>query len=74
MLTYIFTVRILIAPEVTPALVLPLALCGVYEFIFDYGQHLHNYVPSRGSCDPAEWTGALRAICIRITLRPLGNT
>ena len=43
MLTYIFTVRILIAPEVTPALVLPLALCGVYEFIFDYGQHLHDY-------------------------------
>ena len=59
MLTYIFTVRILIAPEVTPALVLPLALCGVYEFIFDYGQHLHNYVPSRGSCDPAEWTALL---------------
>mmetsp|Transcript_8532 Transcript_8532/g.27173 ORF Transcript_8532/g.27173 Transcript_8532/m.27173 type:complete len:595 (-) Transcript_8532:178-1962(-) len=42
-LTYMFTLRCLCAPDVTPALVRPLALCGIYEFIFDYGQHLHTY-------------------------------
>lgn len=42
-LTYVFSARCLIAPAVTPALVVPLFLCGIYEFIFDYGQHLHTY-------------------------------
>jgi hypothetical protein len=42
-LTWGFTIRCLAAPEVTPGLMLPLTLCGIYEFIFDYGQHLHTY-------------------------------
>jgi len=42
-LTYVFAVRILIQPSVEPYLVWPLFVCGIYEFIFDYGQHLHTY-------------------------------
>ena len=42
-LTYVFTAKCLMASEVTPELVFPLFLCGVYEFFFDYGQHLHTY-------------------------------
>lgn len=42
-LTHIFAVRALLAPEVTTTLMVPIALCGIYEFIFDYGQHMHTY-------------------------------
>ena len=42
-LTHVFSLRCLLAPEVTPELVLPLACCGIYEFLFDYGQHMHTY-------------------------------
>lgn len=42
-LTYFFTLRCLCAAEVTPDLMMPLALCGIYEFFFDYGQHIHTY-------------------------------
>lgn len=42
-LTYIFTWRCLLAPEVTPELVMPLTACAIYEFFFDHGQHLHTY-------------------------------
>jgi len=42
-LTYIFAIRILISAEVSPQLVYPLFACAVYEFIFDYGQHMHTY-------------------------------
>ncbi|CAK0805988.1 unnamed protein product, partial [Prorocentrum cordatum] len=42
-LTWALTIRCLAAPEVTPELMLPLTLCGIYEFIFDYGQHMHTY-------------------------------
>lgn len=42
-LTYGFAIRCLLAPEVTPALVFPLACCCIYEFLFDYGQHMSNY-------------------------------
>ena len=43
LLTHVFTWRCLLAPEVTPNLVIPLACCGIYEFVFDYGQHMHTY-------------------------------
>ena len=42
-LTHIFSWRILLAPVITPQLVWPLAACGVYELLFDYGQHMHTY-------------------------------
>mmetsp|Transcript_10551 Transcript_10551/g.19162 ORF Transcript_10551/g.19162 Transcript_10551/m.19162 type:complete len:624 (+) Transcript_10551:91-1962(+) len=42
-LTYIFAIRILVSPEVTPQLVYPIFACALYEFIFDYGQHMHTY-------------------------------
>lgn len=42
-LTYVFSIRILCAPAVTPALMRPLVACGIYEFLFDFGQHLHTY-------------------------------
>lgn len=42
-LTYVLTARCLLAPEVTPVLMVPLVLCGIYEFFFDFGQHLHTY-------------------------------
>ncbi|EOD17111.1 hypothetical protein EMIHUDRAFT_244412 [Emiliania huxleyi CCMP1516] len=42
-LTHVFTWRCLLAPEVSPELVWPLAACGVYELLFDYGQHMHTY-------------------------------
>ncbi|CAE7249174.1 prmt9 [Symbiodinium sp. CCMP2592] len=36
-LMYMLTVRVLVSPEVTPALM------WIYEFLFDYGQHMHTY-------------------------------
>lgn len=42
-LTYIFAIRALLQPEVTPSIMLPVMLCSLYEFIFDFGQHMHNY-------------------------------
>eukprot|EP00403_Amphidinium_massartii_P010959 CAMPEP_0178414714 /NCGR_PEP_ID=MMETSP0689_2-20121128/23179_1 /TAXON_ID=160604 /ORGANISM="Amphidinium massartii, Strain CS-259" /LENGTH=600 /DNA_ID=CAMNT_0020036013 /DNA_START=145 /DNA_END=1947 /DNA_ORIENTATION=- len=42
-LTYIFAIRIIIAPEVTPTMMMPLFACALYEFLFDYGQHMHTY-------------------------------
>ena len=36
-------IRLGLAPEVTPSLMIPVALCGIYEFIFDFGQHLSSY-------------------------------
>lgn len=42
-LTYIAAAYALCLPTVTPAAMLPVALCSVYEFIFDYGQHMHTY-------------------------------
>jgi hypothetical protein len=42
-LTYVLTFRCLTAAAVTPDLVFPLAMCSMYEFFFDYGQHLSDY-------------------------------
>ena len=42
-LVHVFSLRCLLAPEVTPELVIPLACCMTYEFLFDYGQHMHTY-------------------------------
>ena len=42
-LTHIFSLRCLLSPEVTPELAIPLACCMIYEFLFDYGQHMHTY-------------------------------
>jgi len=41
--TYVLSARCLLAGSVSPELVFPLLLCGIYEFVFDYGQHLHTY-------------------------------
>ena len=43
LLTYIFSFRALMAPTVTTSMMIPIALCGIYEFFFDYGQHIHTY-------------------------------
>lgn len=43
LLTLVFAGRCLMAPSVTPDLVFPLAMCALYEFIFDFGQHMHTY-------------------------------
>ena len=42
-LTYAFGFYALLQPEVTPAVMFPVMLCSLYEFFFDYGQHLHDY-------------------------------
>jgi hypothetical protein len=42
-LTYVFAIYALCSPEVTPSIMLPVMLCSLYEFIFDYGQHMHSY-------------------------------
>mmetsp|Transcript_113259 Transcript_113259/g.283675 ORF Transcript_113259/g.283675 Transcript_113259/m.283675 type:complete len:592 (-) Transcript_113259:83-1858(-) len=42
-LSYLFAARCLCAAEVTPDLVRPLYACQFYEFVFDYGQHMHCY-------------------------------
>eukprot|EP00439_Symbiodinium_sp_Y106_P066034 s1787_g10.t1 len=42
-LMYMLTIRVLVSPEVTPALMWPLTACLIYEFLFDYGQHMHTY-------------------------------
>lgn len=42
-LTYIFGFYALFQPEVTTTVMYPVMLCAMYEFIFDYGQHLHDY-------------------------------
>ncbi|CAK9019486.1 Pyruvate dehydrogenase [NADP(+)] [Durusdinium trenchii] len=42
-LVYVLTIRVLLSPEVTPALMQPLTACLIYEFLFDYGQHMHTY-------------------------------
>ena len=42
-LMYGLTIRVLLAPEVTPVLMQPLTACLIYEFLFDYGQHMHTY-------------------------------
>ena len=42
-LTYVFSFRALLAPEVTPELMIPIACCAIYEFIFDHGQFMHTY-------------------------------
>lgn len=42
-LTYGCAVYALMGSSVTPQRILPLTLCALYEFIFDYGQHIHNY-------------------------------
>lgn len=42
-LTYVFAVYVLTAPEVTPEKMIPLTICGMYELFFDFGQHLHTY-------------------------------
>ncbi|OLQ00553.1 Pyruvate dehydrogenase [NADP(+)], mitochondrial [Symbiodinium microadriaticum] len=42
-LMYLLTVRVLVSPEVTPALMWSLTACLIYEFLFDYGQHMHTY-------------------------------
>lgn len=39
-LTYVFSVYALMGPTVTPARILPLTICTLYEFLFDYGQHM----------------------------------
>jgi hypothetical protein len=42
-LTYVFAIYALCSSEVTPMIMLPVMLCSLYEFIFDYGQHMHSY-------------------------------
>jgi hypothetical protein len=42
-LTYIIAFYILFQPQVTCKMMMPLFACTVYEFLFDYGQHLHTY-------------------------------
>ncbi|CAL1131100.1 unnamed protein product [Cladocopium goreaui] len=42
-LMYALTIRVLLAPEVTPELMQPLVACLIYEFLFDHGQHMHTY-------------------------------
>ncbi|CAE8614431.1 unnamed protein product [Polarella glacialis] len=42
-LTYGLALRCLCAPTLTAELIQPLALCGIYELFFDYGQHLSSY-------------------------------
>merc|ERR1712166_154790 len=42
-LTYIFGFYALLQPEVTTTVMYPVMLCAMYEFFFDYGQHLHDY-------------------------------
>jgi len=42
-LTYAAAAYALSQPQVTPTVMLPVMLCSLYEFIFDYGQHLHDY-------------------------------
>ncbi|CAJ1346250.1 unnamed protein product [Effrenium voratum] len=42
-LVYVLAIRVLLSPEVTPALMRPLTACLVYEFFFDHGQHMHTY-------------------------------
>jgi hypothetical protein len=42
-LTYVIAFYILFQPEVTCTMMYPLFACSVYEFIFDYGQHLSTY-------------------------------
>jgi len=42
-LTFVAAAFVLTRPVVTPLEMLPVALCSLYEFAFDYGQHLHSY-------------------------------
>jgi hypothetical protein len=42
-LTYVIAFYILFQPEVTHKMMMPLFACSVYEFLFDYGQHLSTY-------------------------------
>ena len=42
-LTYVFGIYALLQPEVTPSVMYPITMCALYEFLFDYGQHLHDY-------------------------------
>lgn len=42
-LTYVIAFYILSQPTVTCEMMYPLFACSVYEFIFDYGQHLSTY-------------------------------
>eukprot|EP00929_Paragymnodinium_shiwhaense_P055302 TRINITY_DN27717_c0_g1_i1.p1 TRINITY_DN27717_c0_g1~~TRINITY_DN27717_c0_g1_i1.p1 ORF type:complete len:583 (-),score=94.31 TRINITY_DN27717_c0_g1_i1:71-1819(-) len=42
-LYYIFALRALSAPHVSPELMFPLMSCCLYEFVFDFGQHLSTY-------------------------------
>lgn len=42
-LTYVVCFYILFQPAVTPQMMWPLFACSVYEFLFDYGQHMHTY-------------------------------
>jgi len=42
-LTYIIAFYILFQPQVTCKMMMPLFACSVYEFLFDYGQHLSTY-------------------------------
>lgn len=43
-LTYVFVVGCLCSPIPSEsAFMVPLTACAIYEFIFDYGQHMHTY-------------------------------
>lgn len=42
-LTYGLAIWILTSPDITPKMVWPLFGCALYEFFFDYGQHMHTY-------------------------------
>lgn len=42
-LTNVIAVYILVQPEIQPVMIYPLFACGLYEFLFDYGQHLSTY-------------------------------
>jgi hypothetical protein len=42
-LTYIISFYIILQPQVTCKMMMPLFACSLYEFLFDYGQHLSTY-------------------------------
>jgi hypothetical protein len=42
-LTYIIAFYILCQPQVTCQMMWPMLACSIYEFLFDYGQHMHTY-------------------------------
>jgi len=42
-LTHVCVIYIIIQREVLPSMMLPIFACALYEFIFDYGQHMSTY-------------------------------